>query len=228
MPANLFPINNGGGFFTKNKIQIQPIIIDLIAKLELIIIQQELINQNINEMNSSSLKQLYETNIKLKTFELLILCKTYITELQNLNIKIYEKKKYEKLDEDYSNTLLKLTMNKITTSLTKSFQPSRATRAQSRVVQEPSSATRAQSRATQAQSRAVHKPSRSSSFYSQYDKDVLEEFENLERQIELERQIKQEKIKNGGRIRRVKKENKKNNEKKITTNKIKRKYLVKK
>jgi hypothetical protein len=239
LSGNLFPANKGGGFFTK--IQIQPIIIDLIAKLKLIIIQQQLINQNINEMNPI-FEQQNETNIKLKTFELLTLCKTYITELQNLNIKIYEKKKYEKLDEDYSNNLLKLTINNINNSLTKSVKLPRATQATSRATRTPSRAPQATSRATRTPSRApqaasrapqaeTHAQSRSSSFSSskKYDQDDLKELAAIE---ELLRKEEEEMGIRGGRIRRVKKENKKINEKvvkkKITTNKIKRKYLVKK
>jgi hypothetical protein len=225
LSGNLFPANKGGGFFTK--IQIQPIIIDLIAKLKLIIIQQQLINKNINEMNPI-FEQQNETNIKLKTFELLTLCKTYITELQNLNIKIYEKKKYEKLDEDYSNNLLKLTINNINNSLTKSVKLPRATQVTSRATRTPSRAPQAASRAPQAE---THAQSRSSSFSSskKYDQDDLKELAAIE---ELLRKEEEEMGIRGGRIRRVKKENKKINEKvvkkKITTNKIKRKYLVKK
>jgi hypothetical protein len=248
LPGNLFPAKNGGGLFTKTKIQIRPIIIDLIAKLNLIILQQKLINQNINEMNPI-FKNKNETNIKLKTYKLLDLCKTYITELQNLNIKIYEKKKYEKSDGYYSNNLnlLEFTINNINESLTKSVQPSRATRTPSRATQAAPRAQsiatqaatqvapRAQSRATQEASRVVKAPSSSSSF-SKYDSGVLKELEEIEEQLRKEEEEEMRKINQttprGGRIRRVKKENKKINEKvvkkKITTNKIKRKYLVKK
>jgi len=228
LPGKINLINNGGGFFyTKKKILIQPIINDLIGKLELIINQHYLINQKINEMNSSShkkeyeqlikiikietfdlleFKKQYEQLIKIETFNLLELCKKYITELQNLNKKIYQKKNYENIEDNYLNILLQLIIQKIYIAYKSSTvaPPSRAA--------PPSTAAPPSSTAAPLSSRDAQSTNVSASLV------YLNELKKL----------KQE----GGRIRRVKKENKKMNEKvakkKITTNKIKRKYLVKK
>lgn len=198
LPGKINLINNGGGFFyTKKKILIQPIINDLIGKLDLIIKQHNLINQKINEMNSSHLKKEYEPVIKIKTFDLLVLCKEYITELLNLNIKIYQKKNYGDIEQNNSYISLKLTINKINIALTKSIN-------QSSSAQKPS-------RTTQLPLRAVPTSSSSSSSSSlidkKYDSDVVREYKELKKEMRLIDGIQ------GGRIKRVKNENKKMNEK---------------
>jgi hypothetical protein len=209
LPGKIYLHNSGGFFYTKKKILIQPIINDLIGKLDLIIKQHNLINQKINEMNSSSLdKKGYEQLIKIKTFDLLVLCKEYISELLNLNIKIYQKKNYGDIEQNNSYISLKLTINKINIALTESINQS---------IQKPS-------RTAQLPLRAVPTSSSSSSSSSlinkNYDSDVVREYKELKKEMELIVDGTQ-----GGRIKRVKKENKKMNEKvakkKITTNKIK-------
>ena len=211
LPGKINLINNGGGFFyTKKKILIQPIINDLIGKLDLIIKQHNLINQKINEMNSSSLnKKSYEQLIKIKTFDLLVLCKEYITELLNLNIKIYQKKNYVDIQDNDSYISLQLTINKINIALTKSINQSSSEQKPSRTAQLPLRAVPTSSSSS----------SSSSLINKKYDSDVVEEYYKLKKEMGLINGTQ------GGRIRRVKKENKKMNEKvakkKITTNKIK-------
>lgn len=209
LPGNINLHNGGGFFYTKKKILIQPILNDLIGKLDLIIKQHNLINQRINEMNSSSVnKKSYEQLIKIKTSELLVLCKEYISELLNLNIKIYQKKNYGDIEENDSYISLQLTIYKINIALTESINQS---------IQKPS-------RTAQLPFRAVPTSSSSSSSSSlinkNYDSDVVREYKELKKEMELIVDGTQ-----GGRIKRVKKENKKMNEKvakkKITTNKIK-------
>lgn len=224
LPGKIYLHNSGGFFYTKKKILIQPIINDLIGKLDLIIKQHYLINQKINEMNSSSHKKDYEQLIKIETFNLLELCKKYITELQNLNKKIYQKKNYENIEDNYLNILLQLIIQKIYIAYKSSTvaQPSRAAPLSSRAAR---SSTAAQSSTAALLSRAPP-PVSASLVYN--DKDDQDD-QDLLRRLNL---LKEELLRKGGRIRRVKKENKKMNEKvakkKITTNKIKRKYLVKK
>ena len=198
LPGNINLHNGGGFFYTKKKILIQPIINDLIGKIDLIIKQHNLINQKINEMNSSSLnKKSYEQLIKIKTFDLLVLCKEYITELLNLNIKIYQKKNYVDIQDNDSYISLQLTINKINIALTKSIN-------QSSSAQKPS-------RTTQLPLRAVPTSSSSSSSSSlinkKYDSDVVEEYYKLKKEMGLIDGTQ------GGRIKRVKNENKKMNEK---------------
>jgi hypothetical protein len=212
LPGNYSPVSKkGGGFF--NKIQIQPIINDLISKLELIIKEQDLINESIESLRNDSLfKKDKIKSIKSKTMALLTLCKNYIFELQNLNAKIYEKKKYKNIETDYSNGLLKLTMNNINTAIKNAFLSLEVLPVQSRAVPVQSRAVRVPSRVSPPQSRVSSK----SSLSSKYDADVIEEYENLLAQIEKEEK-EEKKRKNGtsqgGRIKRVKNENKKMNEK---------------
>lgn len=196
LPGNINLHNGGGFFYTKKKILIQPIINDLIGKLDLIIKQHNLINQKINEMNSSSLnKKSYEQLIKIKTFDLLVLCKEYITDLLNLNIKIYQKKNYVDIQDNDSYISLQLIIEEINIALTKSINQS---------IQKPS-------RTAQLPLRAVPTSSSSSSSSSlinkKYDRDVVEEYYKLKNEMKINDGTQ------GGRIKRVKNENKKMNEK---------------
>ena len=188
-----------GGFFFKEKISIQPIINDLIGKLELIINQHNSINTSIREMTNSIYKEQLTKLIKIKTFELLTRCKNYLIELQNLNIQIYKKRKYIDIENSFSYNALKVTIEKIIETLNNSVT----------IQQKSSRTTRVpQSRTTRVQS---------------VDSDVYKEYEEL---------LNEKKNgNNGGRIRKVKNANKKMNDKvvnKKTTNKIHKKYLVKK
>ena len=249
LPGKIYLHNSGGFFYTKKKILIQPIINDLIGKLDLIIKQHYLINQKINEMNSSShkkeyeqlikietfdlleFKKEYEQLIKIETFNLLELCKKYITELQNLNKKIYQKKNYENIEDNYLNILLQLIIQKIYIAYksstvappSRAAPPSTAAPLSSRAAQ-LSRAARS-SRAAPLSSRAAP-PSTAAPLSSRAAQST-----NVSASLVYLNELKKLK-QEGGRIRRVKNENKKMNEKvakkKITTNKIKRKYLVKK